>query len=130
MYVKIHITSFGVFYLETDVSEDDCPYRLVPLSWDKDHTTIDWRITLTLVFGGNRGLLVKGYEECDTVIAKWKDDINKHTNCRIDGMEVSENEEDWSELDHAGFYLDCDVGQEKVDPTVASITYLKVRHGL
>ena len=123
----ISCTCFGVFYSETDVSEDDCPHRLVPLSWDKDRTTIDWRITLTLVFGGNRGLLVKGYEECDAVIAKWKDDMNKHTNCRIDGMEVSENGKDWSEMNHSGFYLDREVGQRKVDLTRASVTYLKVR---
>ena len=138
MYIFVHAvhavydnviccTCFGVFCSETDVSEEECPHRLVPLSWDKDRTTIDWRITLTLVFGGNRGLLVKGYEECDAVIAKWKDDSNKHTNCRIDGMEVSENGEDWSEMDHSGFYLDREVGQEKVGNTRASITYLKVR---
>ena len=44
-------------------------------------------------------------------------------------MEVSVNGEDWSEMDHSGFYLDREVGQEKVGNTRASITYLKVRLG-
>lgn len=78
------------------------------------------------MFGGNRGLLVKGYEVCDAVIAKWKDDINKHINCRIDGMEVSEDLKDWSGWNHTGFYLDREVGQQRMDLTRASVTYLKV----
>ena len=79
------------------------------------------------MFGGSHGLVVQGYEECDAVIAKWKDDINKHINCRINGMEVSEDMKDWTEWNHAGFYLDREVGQQKIDHTRASVTYLKVR---
>ena len=97
----------------------ECPHRVVPESWDRDRSTLNYDDIHVFVFGGPKGLRLKG--TCDNAIAKWKDDINLHLKCEVVGLKYVAEGSLVDVTSHDGFHFNRDKTGAR-----ASLTFLKV----
>ena len=104
----------------TPLPTTDCPQRVVPLSWDRDHDLWENDTVHILSFGGSNGLRIQGTSDCEPVIGQWKNGIPLHQHCEIGEM-LRLEEEQWATVDHVGFYFSRDRTGDR-----ASITFFKV----
>ena len=113
------VESQGDSNKNNDSDTNNCPHRVVPESWDRDRSTLNYDDIHVFVFGGPKGLRFKG--TCDNAIAKWMDDANLHPECEIVGLKYYNAEGSLVDTNHTGFYFNHDTTGAR-----ANLTFLKV----
>ena len=112
-------SSLGDYEYDTACSS----HRVVPLSWDRDRTTLDNTDIQTFSFGGPKGIAVQ--DTCEPVIAQWRNGIPLHQHCRVtnpSGLRIHFSNGSQISGDPSGFFFNRDG-----DGPRASITFLRVR---